>query len=89
MSNLSTEFMGLSLPNPVVVSSSGLTAKLAGVQKAVNAGAGAVVLKSLFEEDIAASVKQSREASSISHPEVKLICGRWVCFSNRMNISPL
>lgn len=71
MPNLSTEFMGLSLPNPVVVSSSGLTAKLAGVQKAVNAGAGAVVLKSLFEEDIAASVKQSREASSISHPEAE------------------
>lgn len=72
MPNLSTEFMGLSLPNPVVVSSSDLTAKVKGVQKAVEAGAGAVVLKSLFEEDIAASVSRTREMASVSHPEAEV-----------------
>ena len=48
MPNLSTEFMGLSLPNPVVVSSSGLTSNLSGVKKAIDAGAGAGVFKLIF-----------------------------------------
>lgn len=67
--DLSTRFMNLSLPNPVIVSSSGLTANIAGVREAVEAGAGAVVLKSLFEEDIAAGVERSRQNAVVSHPE--------------------
>ena len=61
--------MGLSLPNPIVVSSSNLTADIKGVRKAAEAGAGAVILKSLFEEDIASMVDKSRKASSFVHPE--------------------
>ncbi len=52
MSNLSTEFMGLKLKNPIVVSSSRLTYNLENIKKCELAGAGAVVLKSIFEEQI-------------------------------------
>lgn len=52
MASLETKYMGLRLRNPLVVASSGLTStieKLVGLEKA---GAGAVVLKSIFEEQI-------------------------------------
>ena len=52
MSDLSTTYMGLKLRNPVIVGSSGMTESVEGVKKAADAGAGAVVLKSLFEEQI-------------------------------------
>jgi len=54
MVDLTTTYMGLNLHNPVVVSSSGLTSTLKGVVRCAEAGAGAIVLKSLFEEQIAA-----------------------------------
>jgi len=54
MTDLSTTYMGLDLRNPIVVASSGLTGTLKGVVRCAEAGAGAVVLKSLFEEQIAA-----------------------------------
>ncbi len=67
--DISTHFMGLSLPNPLIVSSSTLTDKIAGVRKAAEAGAGAVVLKSLFEEDIAAGVEKTRKQAAGMSPE--------------------
>ncbi len=54
--NLSTTYLGLPLNNPVVVSSSKLTGTLENVKACANAGAGAVVLKSLFEEQITARI---------------------------------
>jgi len=69
--DLSASFMNLTLPNPVIVSSSSLTATTEAVKKAVDAGAGAVVLKSLFEEDIAAGVEKSRKNAAVSHPEAE------------------
>ena len=70
MADLSTTYMGLELRNPFIVSSSGLTDSVDKVKKAAKAGAGAVVLRSLFEEDIAAAAKKdgSLDAYSI-HPE--------------------
>lgn len=55
--NLSTTYLGLTLDNPVVVSSSKLTGNIENVKACAKAGAGAVVLKSLFEEQIAARVE--------------------------------
>ena len=52
MADLSVKYIGLKLVNPVVVSSCSLTNSLKGVQSCADAGAGAVVLKSLFEEQI-------------------------------------
>ena len=52
MSNLSTRFMGLELRNPIIAGSSGLTNSVENIMKLEEIGAGAVVLKSLFEEQI-------------------------------------
>jgi dihydroorotate dehydrogenase (fumarate) len=53
MPDLSTRFMGLALENPLIVGSSGLSDSADGVARLAEAGAGAVVLKSIFEEEIA------------------------------------
>lgn len=52
MNRLLTNFAGLSLRNPLIVSSSGLTNRADKNQRLEQAGAGAVVLKSVFEEQI-------------------------------------
>jgi dihydroorotate dehydrogenase (fumarate) len=54
MADLSTTYLGLPLRNPILVASSGLTGNLKGVRKCAEAGAGAIVLQSLFEEQITA-----------------------------------
>ncbi len=61
--DLSTTYMGMDLRNPVIVSSSGLTQSVDGVRRCEEAGAGAVVLKSIFEEQIAAEVDGLLDAS--------------------------
>ena len=50
MVDLKTKYMGLELRNPIIVGSSGLTKSLSGIKQCEDAGAGAVVLKSIFEE---------------------------------------
>lgn len=52
MINLTTNYAGLTLRNPVIISSSGLTDSVGKIKKLEESGAGAVVLKSLFEEQI-------------------------------------
>ena len=52
MAQLKTTFAGLALENPIIISSSGLTNSAEKIKKLEEAGAGAVVLKSVFEEQI-------------------------------------
>ncbi|TVR74791.1 MAG: dihydroorotate dehydrogenase-like protein [Marinilabiliales bacterium] len=52
MPNLEVNYMGIKLKNPVIAGSSGLTASIEKIRTLEEAGAGAVVLKSLFEEQI-------------------------------------
>jgi dihydroorotate dehydrogenase (fumarate) len=52
MINLATNYLGLTLKSPLIVSSSGLTNSVERIRKFEDLGAGAVVLKSLFEEQI-------------------------------------
>ncbi|NOX86361.1 MAG: dihydroorotate dehydrogenase-like protein [Chlorobi bacterium] len=52
MVNLETTYMGLKLKNPLIVGSSGLTNSVENIIEIEKNGAGAVVLKSLFEEQI-------------------------------------
>ena len=56
MSELSTTYMGLPLTTPIVAGASRMTGSLDGIRECVRAGAGAVVLKSIFEEQIQAQV---------------------------------
>ncbi|MEG1564139.1 MAG: dihydroorotate dehydrogenase-like protein [Bacteroides sp.] len=63
MTDLQTTFAGLSLKNPLIISSSGLTDSAEKNEKLEAAGAGAIVLKSLFEEQIMLEADQLRNPS--------------------------
>jgi dihydroorotate dehydrogenase (fumarate) len=52
MIDLSTDYLGLHLKNPIVVSSSPMQRKIDNIRQMKDAGASAVVLHSLFEEQI-------------------------------------
>jgi dihydroorotate dehydrogenase (fumarate) len=58
MADLRTRYLGLELRSPLVASSSPLTGTLDGLLRLEAAGAGAVVLPSLFEEDLAEETRQ-------------------------------
>ena len=53
MADLTTEYLGLRLKSPLVASSSPLTESLENIQRLEEAGAAAVVLPSIFEEQLA------------------------------------
>jgi len=67
MANLSTSFAGLKLRNPFIISSSGITSSLDKIRKLDTLGAGAIVLKSLFEEQISHESYKNLEGSD--YPE--------------------
>jgi dihydroorotate dehydrogenase (fumarate) len=50
--DLTSRYLGLSLRNPLVASASPLTLRLEGVRALADAGVGAIVLYSLFEEEV-------------------------------------
>lgn len=52
MTILKSSFLGIALENPIVIGSSGLTSNIESIQKLERYGAGAIVLKSIFEEEI-------------------------------------
>jgi dihydroorotate dehydrogenase (fumarate) len=58
MHKLTTSYLGLNLKSPVIVSSSRLTSNIDNLKTAEENGAGAVVLKSLFEEQIMYYINQ-------------------------------
>jgi dihydroorotate dehydrogenase (fumarate) len=68
MTDLATSYLGLRLRNPVIVGSSDLTASVRSVARCEEAGAGAVVLKSFFEEQFASEVDQDERGAFI-YPE--------------------
>ena len=61
MADLKTKYMGLEVSNPLVASASALSKKLDHIKKMEDAGLGAVVLYSLFEEEI------SHESLALNH----------------------
>lgn len=71
MVNLETTYMGLKLKNPIIVGSSGLTNSVENIIEIEKNGAAAVVLKSLFEEQInfAANKTLLQDQSLNSYPE--------------------
>jgi dihydroorotate dehydrogenase (fumarate) len=58
MADLRTRYLGLELQSALVASSSPLTGTLDGLRRLEAAGAGAVVLPSLFEEDLAEGTRE-------------------------------
>ena len=66
MTQITTTFAGLKLKHPIIVSSSGLTNSAEKITNLQAAGAGAVVLKSVFEEQITV---QAGQMSGYGAPE--------------------
>lgn len=60
MSSIHTTYMGLPLRSPIVAGSCGMTAKLQDLISLEAQGVGAVVLKSLFEEEIVMDLERTR-----------------------------
>ncbi len=69
--NLSVEYLGLKLKNPIIIGSCGLTSSLSKLQSLEKSGAGAIVLKSLFEEQIEQENWQEQEKNSHDYPEIE------------------
>lgn len=63
MPNLETSYLNLTLRNPIIVASSGLTKSVDKIVQCEQAGAGAVVIKSMFEEILAAEDYNIEEAT--------------------------
>lgn len=65
MANLNTSFMGIPLTSPVVVGASTLATRVDNFKKAQDAGAGAMVIYSLFQEQIELEARELQEALAI------------------------
>jgi len=79
MAKLETTYAGIRLRNPVIVSSSGLTDSVDKIIKLEEYGAGAVILKSLFEEQI--NYESGRLMESSDYPEA----GDYIRYYTRNN----
>ena len=64
MIDLTTTYLGLELTSPLVASAGPLTGNLETLERLAAAGAGAVVLPSLFEEDVADAARERQRIFS-------------------------
>ncbi|HSN13796.1 MAG TPA: dihydroorotate dehydrogenase-like protein [Anaeromyxobacteraceae bacterium] len=74
MADLRTKYLGLELPSPLVVASSSLSNRVDGLEAAEGYGAGAVVLRSLFEEQLEAqqtALDEELSRGQDSNPEAR------------------
>jgi dihydroorotate dehydrogenase (fumarate) len=62
MTKLSTKYAGLNLSSPLIAASSGLTDTVKNIVELEKAGVGAIVLKSIFEEEILMEMEQVKNA---------------------------
>lgn len=67
MTNLKTRFFGLELNNPIIIASSSLTADSRKIKDFSDNGAGAIVLKSVFEEEIINEYSDVLNKNTSSH----------------------
>jgi dihydroorotate dehydrogenase (fumarate) len=74
MSELVTDYLGLSLASPLVLASSSLSNRVEYLETAEGHGAGAVVLRSLFEEQLEAvntALEEELARGAESSPEAR------------------
>jgi len=62
--DLTTKYLGLELKNPIVVGACPLCTEIDSITKLADAGAAAIVLPSLFEEEIMAAARAAMEMES-------------------------
>jgi len=80
MVNLTTNYMGLELKNPIIVGSCDLTNSVEKLKKLEKAGAAAVVLKSIFEDQIMSEARSMQGISS--HTEEYDYINRYIRANN-------
>ena len=71
--NLQTNYLGLSLPHPIIAGASPLSATVDGIRRLEDAGAAAIVAASVYEEEVRAADAAFEAAAAIgaeSHAEV-------------------
>ncbi len=73
MVDITASYMGLKLKSPVIAGSSGMTNSLENIKELAEKGAGAVVLKSLFEEQILHQADRTFKEDEVSnaYPEAQ------------------
>ncbi len=72
MADLTTNYMGLKLRNPIIAASSGLTNSIEDIKEFKKNGVGAIVLKSIFEEEIRRELEKDlgkMKQASFTYPE--------------------
>jgi dihydroorotate dehydrogenase (fumarate) len=69
MNDLSTTYLGLKLNNPIIVGSCGFTNSINKIKELADHQAGAIVLKSLFEEQIRAEYSANLESYNAEYPD--------------------
>jgi dihydroorotate dehydrogenase (fumarate) len=95
MINLSTRYLGFGLKNPLVASSSPLTENIDNIRQMEDVGAAAIVLHSLFEEQIFMEQTQSKylehirkTKEAVSIPVIASLnatyTGSWVSYAKKM-----
>jgi dihydroorotate dehydrogenase (fumarate) len=65
MSNLNTTYLGIELKSPLVVAASSISNYIDRIEMAEKAGAGALVIRSLFEEQIMFDALQLEDSLSV------------------------
>ena len=73
MIDLATRYLGLALRNPLVASASPLSKTVDGVRRLADAGVGAVVLYSLFEEQLRQEAARERGAGRRRDRELRRV----------------
>jgi dihydroorotate dehydrogenase (fumarate) len=74
MASLKTSYMGIELKNPVIAGASSMTMNLGSIKKIEDAGAGALVIASLFEEQIQLEqLKLEEELEKIKYRNPEMI----------------
>lgn len=81
MENLHTHYLGLKLRNPLIAGSCGLTNSLSNIKEIAKKGAGAIVIKSLFEEQIHYEAEKvikdnTEDVSTFSRPSKSIFSKR-------------
>lgn len=61
MANYTTSYAGIKLKNPLMAASSGLTDSIENIEQLAAAGVGAIVIKSIFEEEILMEMEQVKQ----------------------------
>ena len=72
MSKIGVKYLGLDLTSPIIVASCGLTKSIDKIKEFESNGAGAIVLKSLFEEEIRNEIsKLIKYSGQFPYPETE------------------